>query len=966
MRWLPVLLAALPLSALLLALGSNVGVSRSGLVISEIMYHPLPPSEEERGAGWDSASKFEFVELTNITVDEVLLSRIGISAGVQTDLELEPAVRVAAGASVLLVADTVAFRARYGESAEVIGEFEGELPDGGAWLALRVNGEDDPLQVHYQTGSRWPQTPRGLGFSLVLNDPSENPDHRVAEHWRASRDMGGSPGQEDPDPERKLVYINELLLRERILDTYHRMTTLPLLPDAVPSPDFILKFAEDMRHEPYHFSFIHMVGPDASGHLFGWGTEEQDEAIKAVDIELGVIFDLVDNDPALQNRTAIILTADHGGGGGDLKNHIDATYPINYTIPFYVWGPGIQAGADLYALNSATRTLPHEESNPAYSLETATMPIRNGDLGNLALNLLGLPAIPQSWINHDQSLQTGINGVDYVIAISVDGLLPESIHRLGQEVLPNLYRLQTEGAFTDNARTDATHTYTNPNHTTMLTSRGTLNHVGVGRGHGVTFNGDFPSTLQQWNGHYIASVFDVVKAFGKRASFYSGKSKLDFLARSYGAIGGDAIELHNPNNIAVDVGRWGLTDDPTEPDKFLIPGGVVIPPGGFVTLREDPGWRSPRGPDPVLDTFGSAFDLDPGGGALHLFAYQDGMLTGADHGLAYGPTFSDASLVRHQTADGDRFHLADVPTLSAENPASLVSPIVITEIGLHPGIPLAERFIELRNQSSANLTLGPSWGLTGDVFFVFPENLEVESGGMVVVAVDPASLIAAGKLPDAAILLGPLAIRNPQAIDLHFRLVIANRSLTGEGRVVALENVTLGDRSSWATWSEAGGRTLERSHLGDFADSPASWRLSSEFGGSPGFLMFGTYDDWVERHFTRDEASPGADPDADGSPNLFEYAFATDPLDNASKFEPQFESHGSTITLTYQRPQVALDLVYELERSTNLVDWQRSVSNVIPIQLPRALGPTLEEVTWKVAQPLRQQHLRLRVRLLRE
>ena len=967
MRWSPVLLAALPLSALLLALGSNGGVSRSGLVISEIMYQPPALSEEERAAGWDSASRFEFIEITNITGDELLVHQLGVFGGVQADLNLEPAVRVAAGGSVVLVTDTAAFRARYGKSATVVGEFEGELPDTGAPLTLLVNGEDEGLQARYETDSHWPQTPRGLGFSLILDKLFENPDHRVAEHWRASRDMGGSPGQMDPGTAVKPVYINELLLRERILDTYHRVTTLPLWPDAVPSPDFIVKFVEDMRHDPYHFSFVHMVGPDAAGHLFGWGTEQQDDAVKAADIELGVIFDLVDSDPVFKDRTAIILTADHGGGGGDLKNHIDPTYPINYTIPFYVWGPGIQAGADLYTLNSATRTSPRQDENPPYSLETASMPIRNGDLGNLALSLLGLPAIPQSWINHGQTLETGMSNVSYVIAISVDGLPSASIHRLGDEALPNLFRLRTEGAFTDNARTDVTHTYTNPNHTTMLTSRGTLHHAGVGRGHGVTFNGDFPSTLQQWNGQYIASVFDVVKVFGKRASFYSGKSKLDFLARSYGAIGGDAIEMYNPNDTAVDVGRWGLTDDPNEPDKFLIPPGVVIPPGGFMTLREDPGWRSPRGPEPVLSTFGSAFDLNPAGGALHLFAYRDGMLTGVDHGLGYGPVFSDASLVRQETPDGDRFHLADVPTLSSENPAPLASPIVITEIGLHPDIPPTERFIELRSQSPGILTLGPSWGLTGDVLYVFTENLEVEFGQILVVAVDPASLLAAGKVPDSAIVLGPLAIRDLQAVDLHVRLVIANRSLTGEGRVVALEEVTLGDRSSWMAWSEAAGRSLERNHLGAFADSPGSWQLSEAFGGSPGVMRFGTYDDWVNRHFTPDDdASPEGDPDADGSPNLFEYAFATDPHNRVSKHEPQFENNDSNITLTYQRPQTALDLVYELERSVDLINWQRSVSNVIPIQRPKVLSPAVEEVTWKVAQPLGQQHLRLRVRLLQE
>jgi hypothetical protein len=83
------------------------------------------------------------------------------------------------------------------------------------------------------------------------------------------------------------------------------------------------------------------------------------------------------------------VTADHGGEGWDYSNVV---LPQVFTIPFYVRSPGIAGGVDLYTLT--TNRVDPGGSRPSYS--EPDQPIRNGDAGNLALDLLGLPPIPGS------------------------------------------------------------------------------------------------------------------------------------------------------------------------------------------------------------------------------------------------------------------------------------------------------------------------------------------------------------------------------------------------------------------------------------------------------------------------------------------------------------------------------------------------------------------------------------------
>jgi len=142
--------------------------------------------------------------------------------------------------------------------------------------------------------------------------------------------------------------------------------------------------------------FVHYALTDYAGHGFGWDLTPESPyltAVVQVDREIGRVIEAIDSNEALSGSTAVILTAAHGGGAPH-DSHESAGFWVNYIIPFFVRA-GVGAG-ELYALNPDSRTDP--------GIGLGERPIRNSDSGNLALDLLGLKAIPGSTVNAKQDL----------------------------------------------------------------------------------------------------------------------------------------------------------------------------------------------------------------------------------------------------------------------------------------------------------------------------------------------------------------------------------------------------------------------------------------------------------------------------------------------------------------------------------------------------------------------------------
>ena len=226
-----------------------------------------------------------------------------------------------------------------------------------------------------------------------------------------------------------------------------------------------------------------------------------------------------------------------------------------------------------------------------------------------------------------------------VIHVSIDGLRADYVT---PSLMPELVGLFTDGASTLNARTDYSLTRTLPNHTSQLTGRSVWNSRGVA-GHRISFNTDRGDTVHDHAGFYIASVFDVVHDNGLGTAIFAGKSKFEFITRSWGEDSGapdvtgpddgrnklDTIVINNDTPTLVADAIDELTGDDAPAYLFLH---IRLPDA----VGHQSGWLSPqyadavRESDQLLGQLIAAIDNDPG------LASSTSIIVTADHG---GPNF---------------------------------------------------------------------------------------------------------------------------------------------------------------------------------------------------------------------------------------------------------------------------------------------------------------------------------------
>ena len=145
---------------------------------------------------------------------------------------------------------------------------------------------------------------------------------------------------------------------------------------------------------------------------------------------------------------------------------------------------------------------------------------------------------------------------------------------------------------------------------------------------------------------------------------------------------GDWIEVHNTSTAAVNIGGWFLSDDESEPKKFRIPTGTIVPAGGYVTFTQaeqfdnaaHPGALVPFG----LSELGEEVVLSQSDAAGNLSAYQVMTSFALDREVTFG---------RHVMSTGETaFPALASSSFGGADSAPRVDAVVINELMFEPAV----------------------------------------------------------------------------------------------------------------------------------------------------------------------------------------------------------------------------------------------------------------------------------------
>ena len=163
------------------------------LKITEVMYNPPGDDAGEFLELWNNSG--ESIDVSGWTIEGLGLDD---AEGDEPGFEFPSGTTLERGEVIVVARSPVLFEVIHGEGvARLFGPYPGRLSNAGERLRVKDAGPGYPATVdhlEYGTDLPWPRRADGFGPSLELVGVTLDRDNDPPEHWRASRDVWGSPG----------------------------------------------------------------------------------------------------------------------------------------------------------------------------------------------------------------------------------------------------------------------------------------------------------------------------------------------------------------------------------------------------------------------------------------------------------------------------------------------------------------------------------------------------------------------------------------------------------------------------------------------------------------------------------------------------------------------------------------------------------------------------------------------------
>lgn len=317
----------------------------------------------------------------------------------------------------------------------------------------------------------------------------------------------------------------------------------------------------------------------------------------------------------------------------------------------------------------------------------------------------------------------------------------------------------------------------------------------------------------------------------------------------------DAIELYNLTDKPVDLSGWYLSNKRSNPRKYRIPNGTVIPAKGYRVFYEWAGTRNPTGFNPTGTGDAPDFTFSSANG-------DEGVLMSADTSgnlkfwmdtVSFEASANGIPFGRHPNGTG-RFTTLQQQTFGTElsmgfpveylglfrtgngapNAGPLIGPVVFQRIQYHP--PLGgDEFVELRNITSLTLPLFDplyptnTWRLRDGITFDLPTGLLLEPNARLIVApIDPVLFRTRYSIPASSPIVGPYtnALNNAGERIALYRPdppQLPPHPDAGFVPYILVEEVDYSPKAPWPAEPDGTGPALRRRLPVGFAEDPASW-----------------------------------------------------------------------------------------------------------------------------------------------